>query len=104
MPEPRPHPPARLEAAPAGWTLPEGWTPDNLGHCRSCMAAVLWCYTAAGRKAPANPDGSSHFATCPDGPAWRRKDVRGAVARAHVEPTPAARLSRLARPAGEGLG
>lgn len=92
----------RLESAPAGWTVPEGWTADNLGHCRSCLAAVLWCYTPAGRKAPANPDGSSHFATCPDGPAWRHKGVRGGVALAPAGVTPQVRVSRLPEPSGGG--
>ena len=58
-----------------GWTIPEGWTPDNIGHCRSCGAEVLWCLTAARRKAPINADGTSHFATCPQADSWRRKPI-----------------------------
>ena len=57
----------------AGWTLPEGWTPDNIGHCRSCSADILWCVTPRGKKAPINADGTSHFSTCPDSVAWRRQ-------------------------------
>ena len=56
-----------------GWTLPEGWKPDNIGRCRSCRAEVLWCITPAGKKAPVDPDGTSHFASCPDATAWRRR-------------------------------
>ena len=54
------------------WAVPLGWTADNEGHCRSCGAAVLWCVTPAGKKAPIDRDGKSHFATCPDADKWRQ--------------------------------
>jgi hypothetical protein len=56
-----------------GWTVPEGWKPDNVGRCRSCDAEILWCWTPANRKAPVNRDGISHFATCPAAGQWRKK-------------------------------
>ena len=56
-----------------GWAIPIGWTPDNEGRCRSCGTEVLWCLTPAGKKAPIDRDGKSHFATCPDAAQWRRR-------------------------------
>jgi hypothetical protein len=55
------------------WTIPLGWTADNVGRCRSCGAPVMWCVTPAGKKAPVNPDGTSHFSNCPDSAAWRQR-------------------------------
>lgn len=56
-----------------GWTIPAGWQPDNVGHCRSCGAPVLWCLTPRGKKAPINSDGSSHFSNCPQSEQWRKR-------------------------------
>jgi hypothetical protein len=56
-----------------GWTIPEGYRPDNTGRCRSCGAPVLWVITAAGKKMPLNRDGTSHFANCPEADKWRKK-------------------------------
>ena len=58
--------------ASQGWTVPDGYSPDNIGQCRSCAAEVLWCHTPAGRKAPLNRDGTSHFSTCPAASQWRK--------------------------------
>jgi hypothetical protein len=58
----------------AGWKVPDGYTPDNIGVCRSCDADILWCTTARGRRAPLDPDGKSHFATCPQADGWRRRE------------------------------
>lgn len=55
------------------WTIPLGWTADNVGRCRSCGAAVMWCLTLAGKKAPVNPDGTSHFSSCNDPERWRKR-------------------------------
>ena len=53
-------------------TLPAGWTADNPGHCRSCGADIVWAVNdKSGRRSLFNPDGTSHFATCPDAKAWR---------------------------------
>ncbi len=47
-------------------------------HCRSCDAPVLFVnVTRTGRRSPIDPDGTSHFATCPDAARWRRSK-RGA--------------------------
>lgn len=58
-----------------------GWTPQATGReplrfpippgapekpCRSCGAPMIWITTPAGRKMPVNPDGTSHFGTCPN--------------------------------------
>ena len=58
--------------ATRGWTVPEGYQPDNVGACRSCGAEILWALTPRGRKAPLNRDGTSHFATCPQSLDWRK--------------------------------
>lgn len=55
-----------------GFEVPTGTTPSNVAACRSCGAPVLWVTTAAGRKAPYDRDGRSHFATCPQAKAWRQ--------------------------------
>ena len=54
------------------WIVPLGWTADNEAHCRSCGAEVLWCITPAGKKAPINRDGTSHFSNCPQAADWRK--------------------------------
>jgi hypothetical protein len=60
-----------------GWVIPIGWTrADGTGRdaaCRSCRAEVLWCTTPSGKRAPINRDGTSHFATCPQADAWRKR-------------------------------
>jgi hypothetical protein len=38
--------------------------------CRHCGQPIEWVVQANGRKAPVNPDGGNHFATCH---AWKRK-------------------------------
>lgn len=56
-----------------GWAIPDGWTAANQGRCRSCDAEVLWCLTPAGKRAPLNRDGTSHFSNCPQAESWRRR-------------------------------
>lgn len=57
--------------AAQGWTLPEGYQPDNIARCRSCAADILWTITRKGKRAPLNRDGTSHFSTCPAANQWR---------------------------------
>jgi len=61
-------------AGPDGteFRVPDGWEAGDVGRCRSCGAGVLWCTTPAGRRAPVDPDGISHFATCPQSNTWRK--------------------------------
>lgn len=40
--------------------------------CRSCGARVLFVTTAKGKTMPIDPNGDSHFATCPQAATWRR--------------------------------
>lgn len=47
---------------------PEG----DPGKCRSCGAPVIWGYTKAGKRCPFDPDGTSHFATCPQAKTWTK--------------------------------
>lgn len=46
------------------------------GVCRSCGAAIVWTITKAGKRSPVDPDGTTHFATCPQGKEWSRKGKR----------------------------
>jgi len=41
--------------------------------CRSCRALVTWVKTEKGKWMPVDPDGTSHFATCPNANDWRKK-------------------------------
>ncbi len=40
--------------------------------CSSCMETIYWIVTKNGKRAPYNPDGTSHFATCPNADAHRK--------------------------------
>jgi hypothetical protein len=45
----------------------------TIRECRSCGARVAWLKTRkTGSLAPVEASGESHFARCPDGPAWRK--------------------------------
>ena len=55
------------------FVIPEGYTPDGSGQCRSCGARIVWTITKAGRRAPLDPSGLSHFSTCPQSQAWRKR-------------------------------
>jgi len=52
--------------------LPPGWVPGDRGRCRSCGASIVWC-TRSGSTAPFDPDGRSHFASCPHSDYWRER-------------------------------
>lgn len=54
---------------PVLFTIPAG-TP--MRACRSCNDPIAWIVTASGKKMPCNPDGTSHFSTCPDAAAHRK--------------------------------
>jgi hypothetical protein len=55
------------------FAVPDNWIPDaHTGHCRSCDAMIVWCITPNKKKAPVNPDGTSHFSNCPEASRWRR--------------------------------
>jgi hypothetical protein len=62
---------------PYVWEVPQGWHPvegDVFAHCRSCQAAIGWYeHNESKKRAPFNPDGTSHFATCPQADQWRKK-------------------------------
>ena len=60
------------ERAPAGRVIPEGYAFTNTGTCSACSAPLSWCTTKAGKRAPLNPDGTSHFADCPEAGRFRR--------------------------------
>jgi len=58
-------------APPYDVVVPEGYTFSAMGSCRSCGARIAWTTSPAGRPAPLDPDGVSHFATCPQASDWR---------------------------------
>lgn len=43
------------------------------GRCSTCRADVHWRMTGSGKRAPYNPDGTSHFANCPQASQHRRR-------------------------------
>lgn len=60
----------------------------NTGKCRSCGAAIIWVLTPKGKRMPLDAEvrargvtlegivtdvRSSHFETCPDADAYRRR-------------------------------
>ena len=66
--------------------IPERWAPDpKQSACRSCESPIVWCKTPAGKRAPVNPDGTSHFSTCPQADRWRRGKSEGAQTSAPTE-------------------
>jgi len=52
------------------YVIPAG-TPE--GTCRGCGAKLYWIVTQAGKRMPVDPDGTSHFATCPKADSFRGK-------------------------------
>jgi len=42
--------------------------------CRSCSAPITWGESANGKRVPFDPDGESHFKTCPDARTWSRQN------------------------------
>lgn len=51
---------------------------SDRGTCRSCGAPIGWWITPLKNRAPFDPDGTSHFATCPTAGDWRRRKQKGA--------------------------
>lgn len=41
-------------------------------RCRSCQAPIRFERTAASKLTPVNPDGTPHWATCPQRREWRK--------------------------------
>jgi hypothetical protein len=58
-----------MSPAPLTFPIPPGTPPRE---CRSCRAEIFWILTAAGKRMPVNPDGVSHFATCPNADQHRK--------------------------------
>jgi len=51
-------------------------TEGDPGICRGCGERIVWVVTAAGKHAPMNEDGSSHFSTCSRASDFRRGGKR----------------------------
>ena len=49
---------------------------SNAVVCRSCGAPVTWAMQKSGKLMPLDPDGTSHFATCPHAAKWRTRDKK----------------------------
>lgn len=47
----------------------------NICSGPNCGARVWWITHANGKKAPYDPDGTPHFATCPDSSQFHRRRV-----------------------------
>jgi hypothetical protein len=61
--------------APPGWTSPgDGYVFGSLSSCRSseCGRSIAWFRTPAGKTAPYDATGISHFATCVAAERFRR--------------------------------
>lgn len=60
--------------APEGWVTPPGYSFAGLRPCRgpACGRVVAWHITPRGAKMPVDPDGTSHYDTCPDAGTFRR--------------------------------
>ena len=65
-----------LPRTPKGpiFTIPEG-TPAST--CKGCGATFYWVQTRSGRAMPVDPDGLSHFATCPAAAKFRKPKKGG---------------------------
>jgi len=61
--------PARPATEPLRFAIP---VHAVLRTCDSCDAGIFWIITDRGRKMPVDPDGISHFATCPHAARHRR--------------------------------
>ena len=59
-----------VDRPPVEFDIPASAIPTE---CRGCNALIYWIRTEKGKAMPVNPDGVSHFATCPDAKEFRRK-------------------------------
>jgi hypothetical protein len=59
--------PARAEIK---YPIPPG---AKSSACRGCGAFVYWIRTLTGKQMPVDPDGTSHFATCPKAAEFKNK-------------------------------
>jgi hypothetical protein len=71
---------------PFGVVIPVGYEFDNMGTCSSCGASIVWCWTRKMNRAPLDPNGTSHFATCPNAADHRRPREAPAPRPAPVPP------------------
>lgn len=60
----------------------------EISRCRGCKDIIYWVKTKNGNLMPINPDGKSHFATCPKADDFRnynpKKDIRRAEQRQNL--------------------
>lgn len=64
-----------------------------MSRCRGCGAPISWDRTEAGKWIPMNPDGTTHFATCPKSSEFRVRSKVKALLRADPLGAPAMRQS-----------
>lgn len=53
------------------YPIPDGY---RATPCKGCGEEIYWIKTKTGNNMPLNPDGSSHFASCPKADTFRRKE------------------------------
>ena len=56
-------------SAPVLFAFPQGTPP---ARCRGCLQPIYWIITKTGKRMPVDPDGTSHFATCPKAKEFRK--------------------------------
>jgi hypothetical protein len=61
-----------------GWHRPVDWVIVSLAICRGCHEQIAWARTSAGRSAPLDRDGITHFATCSEAERFRTVRARQA--------------------------
>lgn len=44
----------------------------NVNQYKACCAVINWVKTANGKFTPINPDGSTHWATCPEAKKFKK--------------------------------
>lgn len=51
----------------------------NPGQCRGCGAIIFWAHTKLNKPTPLNPDGTTHWATCPKERMFRKQEADKAI-------------------------
>ena len=60
------------DGAESGFVRPKpDYITPRIFPCRGCGATIAMWRTPAGKNFPADPDGTSHFATCPQAQRFR---------------------------------
>jgi hypothetical protein len=52
--------------------------PRGLCKGAGCLKPIRWVRTPRGNRMPVDPDGTPHWATCPDSPSFRKREQQQA--------------------------